>query len=806
MENNIITSDTKELETGKFLDFLVLCIRGWWCFLLSVFVFCGLAYIYILRTEPSYGCYASVMIKSDSRSRNITSRIEAIDMNALKTTSSVDNEIIAIQSASIMREVVRRLELNHGYSSKGKWHQNTLYGDTQPVCVSFLDKTDKDACKFKLSIHSDRIVLTNFRSSDNLPQSAVEGHLYDTLSTPLGRIVVTPCPAFNNMLDADIICSLSSVNSVAKRYSSKMMATLNDKKADVFTLTLSDVNPQRAADVLGMVIAVYNEMWVLDKNQIAKSTSSFIFDRLAIIEQDLGGVDSDISSFKSANLLPDISAATNMYLSQNSETSRKLLELDNQLVAVKYIFEYLQDDTSLGQLLPTGAGLYGAGIDAQIKEYNASILRRNALVSSSSASNPLVVSMDQGLQALRESIVVSVENQLQAIIAQRDGLINAEKKTTSKIASNPSQAKYLISVERKQKVLESLYLYLLQQREQNELSQAFTAYNTRIIDPPIVSELPTSPSKKKILIIAFMLGVLVPFVWIYLSMTLNTKVRGRKDVENMSVPFLAEIPQVKKTNAERAMVKHGSRDIINEAFRVLRTNLQFMMKDGEGARVVAFTSSNPASGKSFIALNLAMSYAIKGKKVLLIDGDMRHCSTSEYLSNPKNGLSIYLSDDSTSLHDVITVDETTGLSIIPVGVTPPNPTELLETPRFEHLINAAKAEFDIIFIDCPPVDVVADASIIAGFATNTIFVIRAGLMSRSMLPLVESYYRDHRFNSMALVLNGTEMSGSSHRYGYGYGYAYGYGYGYGYGHGYGSYYATDDSGKKKHHHHHHKKS
>lgn len=793
------------IEIGRLLDFFALCIRKWWWFAISVFVICGFAYLSILRTEPSYGCTASVMIKSDSRSRTVTSRIEAIDMNALKTTSSVDNEIIAIQSVSLMREVVRRINLNNIYTTKGRWHSITLYGKTLPVMVDYLDVDDAEACGFKLKLQpGGKFELDDFKSKADLPDVCIKGSLFDTLKTPVGRVVVSPALAYSDDLKMDISCTHAPVNAVAKKYISKMTATLNDKKADVFTLNVTDVHPERAEDLLAMVIAIYNEKWVLDKNQIAKSTSAFIQDRLALIEQDLGGVDSDISSFKSANLLPDITAATNLYLSQNSETNKKLLDLDNQVNAVAAVRDYMRDDSNKDQLLPSGANLYGQGLESQIKDYNTIVLRRNSLVATSSASNPLVITLDQSIESMRESIVASVENQLLALTAQRDALLKAEKKTTSKIALNPSQAKYLISVERKQGVLESLYLYLLQQREQNELNQAFTAYNTRVIDPPFVTEKPISPSKKNIMVIAFLLGMFIPLVALYIREVLNTKVRGRKDVENMSVPFLAEIPQVKKTTAERAMVKHGSRDIINEAFRVLRTNLQFMMKDGEGAKVVALTSSNPASGKSFIALNLAMSYAIKGKKVLLIDGDMRHCSTSEYLSNPKNGLSIYLSDPDTSFDDVVTVDETTQLSIIPVGVTPPNPTELLETPRFEQLINEAKQKYELIFIDCPPVDVVADASIIAGFATNTIFVIRAGLMSRAMLPLVENYYKEHRFNSMALVLNGTEMSGSSHRYGYGYGYAYGYGYGYGYGHSYGSYYATDEKGKRKHHHHHKK--
>lgn len=771
-----IQSQEQQAEISGLLDFLSLCISRWWWFVISVIVVCGLACIYILKTEPSYGCSSSVMIKSDSRSRTLTTKIEALDMNALKTTSSVDNEIIAIQSVSLMREVVSRLQLNRIYKTKGRWHTVTLYGDSLPVSVDYLDMEDSQSCSFALKLLKDgKFELDDFKLGEESEDVMLKGSLFDTLQTPAGRVLVLPAAAYSDTQTMEIKCMHAPVNAVAKSYSSRMTATLNDKKADVFTLNISDVNPQRAEDLLSMVITVYNEKWVEDKNQIAKSVSAFIQDRLAIIEMDLGGVDSDISSFKSQNLLPDIKAATNLYLSQNSEARKNLLELDNQVAAVEAVRDYLGDSSDCTQLLPAGSDLYGSGLDAHIKEYNSTVLRRNTLVANSSVSNPIVVAMDRSIESLRESIVATVENQLQALNSQREAILKAEKKTSSKIALNPSQAKYLISVERKQGVLEALYLYLLQQREQNELNQAFTAYNTRVLDPPIVTEEPIAPSKKNILVIAFLISIFIPFVVLYLREIMNTKVRGRKDIENLKTPFLAEIPLVKKSAGAEAMVKLGNRDVINEAFRVLRTNLQFMMKDEDKANVVAFTSSNPGSGKSFIALNLSISYAIKGKKVLLIDGDMRHCTVSEYVSNPRNGLSIYLSDSSASLRDVVTVDESTGLSIISAGVLPPNPTELLETPRFEQLIEAARREYDIVLIDCPPVDVVADASIIAAVATNTIFVVRAGLMSRSLLPLIDNYYSDHRFNSMALVLNGTEMSG-----GYGY-YRYGYAYGYGYG-------------------------
>ena len=363
----------------------------------------------------------------------------------------------------------------------------------------------------------------------------------------------------------------------------------------------------------------------------------------------------------------------------------------------------------------------------------------------------------------------------------------SERQTTARISANPSQGKYLLSVERQQKVKEALYIFLLQKREENELSQAFTAYNTRVITPPTGSFAPTAPVKKNILLVAIALGLLVPVIVIFIRENTNTKLRGRKDLENLSLPFVGEVPLVRSGKKKEdfahplVVIKPGCRDMVNEAFRVLRTNMEFLLEASNGGRasVILFTSFNPGSGKTFMAMNMAAAFALKGKKVLVVDGDMRRASASTYLAtHGAKGLSDFLGNmHAEQQRLVVQHPDMPGLHLLPAGTIPPNPTELLAEPRFCELIGQLRGSYDYVFIDCPPIDIVADTQIIENLVDRTVFVVRAGLLERDMLPNLQRMYDEKRFNIMALVLNGTEPLGR--RYGSHYGGEYGYQYGYG---------------------------
>ena len=782
----------------RIQDLLYLCLARWKWFVLSLAVTIGAATAYLLRTPTVYTRTASVLIKEDSKGKSVSSDLESFsEFGLFQSGTNVNNELITFQSPALMTEVVKRLRLDMNYFVPGKFHRQVAYGLTLPVDVTISDLPENESAGFTLEVQPDgTLFLSDFiRNGTDLDEKDIKGSLLDSIPTPLGKIIINTTPNYVKGKAYTLYVGKSNLYNAVNSCSSNLSVSLNNEKASVIDLAFKDNSTQRAEDILSMLISVYNENWVKDKNQIAVSTSMFINERLGVIEQELGNVDEDISSYKSEHLLPDVQAASSMYMAQSSATNAQILALNNQLYMTRYIRNYLANDANRTQLLPANSGIESANIESQIAEYNKQLLQRNSLVANSSAENPLVMDMDQALASMRGAIIRSIDNQIVTLNSQIKSLRQTEQQTTSRIAANPTQAKYLLSVERQQKVKEALYLFLLQKREENELSQAFTAYNTRIVTPPHGSMLPTSPVRKNIFMAAFALGLLIPVVIIFMRENMNTCVRGRKDLESVTVPFIGEIPLFtrkkkgifgkKPQEVKAVVVKEGSRDIINEAFRVLRTNLEFMADKDKTSNVIIVTSFNPGSGKSFLTMNIAVSFAIKGKKVLVIDGDLRHGSASSYIDSPARGLSDYLGGRIDNLNEIIVSDpKQKSMDILPVGTIPPNPTELLFDERLKQVIDTVRGQYDYVLIDCPPIELVADTQIIEKLADRTIFVVRAGLLERSMLAELEKIYEEKKYKNMSLILNGTEGSGG--HYGYRYGYRYGYHYGYGSGYHYGS--------------------
>lgn len=778
---------------------MFLYLSKWKWFVLSLAVCIGVAVIYLLRTPSVYTRTATLLIEDNDKGGSISaSEISFADLGLFQSNTNVNNEIIAMSSPALMQDVVRRLHLDMTYSADGRFHDEVLYGSTLPVTVALNEFTDGESASLTMYVDtSGAVSLYDFRTvlnGENVRyKDVVQGKVGETVETPLGGIVVNPTAFFHRVGSGmEITVSKSTLYGATTAYSSKLTVSLLQKEATVVSLSMKDVSVQRAVDVLNTLISAYNESWVSAKNQIAVSTSAFIDDRLRVIEHELGAVEEDISSYKSKNLIPDLQASSDLYIQQSSETEVKLLELSNRMYMVRYISDYMSREENAFELLPAGTGIESTGIEGQILEYNNKLLERNYLVASSSTSNPLVVDADQALQSMRATILTSLENYTVMLQNQMESLRQQESKATDRIAATPDQAKYLLSVERQQKVKESLYLFLLQKREENELSQAFTAYNTRLITPPVGSLAPTSPARMQILLIAFVLGLVIPMGVFFLKENGNTRLRGRKDLESMSVPYIGEIPMCDgkkssiryrlrnltrrgaKNDDVEVVVKEGVRNVVNEAFRVVRTNLEFMHVPSSG-HVYMTTSFNPGSGKTFITVNVAVSLAIRGRKVLVVDGDMRRATVSRLLHSPSIGISDWLSGRETDMDRILfRTDIHENLWMMPVGTIPPNPTELLQDGRLKELFDALKDSFDYIFIDCPPINIVADTQIISKVADRTVFIVRAGLLERSMLPELEADFRDGRYPGLCMVLNGTVSKGG--RYGYSYGYSYGYGY------------------------------
>ena len=396
----------------------------------------------------------------------------------------------------------------------------------------------------------------------------------------------------------------------------------------------------------------------------------------------------------------------------------------------------------------------------------------------SGVNNPLIADLNVSLASIRSAILRSVENLIATLELQMAKIESQEKQILNRISSSSGQELQLLSIERKQHIMQNLYVFLLQKREENELAALINVGNTRVLVNPTGPSNPVSPNKMMIVLAMLVFGMGIPFAFFFFVKMLDTRVKNKGDLGNLSIPFIAEIPQnvskTKDTENRVILVEQGKRDMMNEAFRVLRTNVDLLLGRQKGTKVIMFTSLNPASGKTFNSMNTAATMALKGAKTLLVDLDLRKATLSKSIGLKHSGVAAYLNGKNDSYEE--SIDKIAdNLYVLPVGTLPPNPSELLLSDRFSEMLEKMKEQYDYIFLDCPPIDIVADSNIITSYVDLTIMVLRVNLFKKEMLPYVEDMYRSGKFNHLALILNGVEMT--FNKYGYGSGFGYGYGYG-----------------------------
>ncbi|MDE7466061.1 MAG: polysaccharide biosynthesis tyrosine autokinase [Muribaculaceae bacterium] len=802
MEENVIDPAVGEEKMISLREFLTECLRGWKWFLLSIFIFCAIGMLYVMRQQPIYALNMEILVKNEENNASITSISNAFSSFGLGGGSTnVRNEVIALSSPALMYEVVDRLGLQMNYEEEGIMHNRVQYGPNQPYVVTIdgLEIEQNAGFKFK-PLENGKAQLYDFYIIDQEKVEFEEEVISDLKGsparTPIGRVVINPNPDYKAPKPSrfvkqekkikPIVVTRLGRQSAMEFYGSQVEVDLTDKDADVIKLTIGDQSRIRGRDILNTIVDVYNEIWMEDKNKIARATSAFIDDRLKVIEQELGEVDSNIADYQSQNAIPDLKAAAEMHLRQQGELGSKILEVNNQLSMAQYVKDYISNPINNSNVLPVNTGMGSVQLETQIANYNTLLMNRNTIVANSSEQNPLALDYDAQLRGMRESILKGVNTQVAVLQAEVRNMEKARSANNSQLSTTPIQAKHLLTAGRQQTVKESLYLYLLERREENELSQAFTATNTRIITPPEGSRMPVSPKKNMVLMMCLMIGFAFPAIWIYIATISDTKVRSRKDLENMATPFAGEIPQIgkrnkqglfkrlsaqkgfnnsKKSKLETALitVKQGSRDMASESFRIIRGNIDFMMRNHDGSNVIMLTSFNPGSGKSFIGVNLAASFALKGKKVLIVDTDLRHGSTSQFINMPSRGLTNYLNGSTDDWRQYVKeLKDHPGVCILPIGHRPPNPSELLDNGRFGDLIKEAATDYDYVFLDCPPVDIVVDTQIVEKYADRTLFVIRAGVLDKKAVIEVDDIYKSQRFKQMSVILNGTDSQHSRH--------------------------------------------
>ena len=762
---------------------------------LSVIVCLLLATVYIYRSPSVYKRESSVMIRSNSNGQSQIGELAAFeDLGMFNTGLDVYNEIEAFRSPILMEEVVERLGLNTTYTSKNWIGRQTDWYGQAPISVIFSNCPEKidgkkvSSFSFKVRREDQTLVLSDFKANGkDIDCEHISTKLSVTQKTPVGDITTNPTLLDDDNFASPIDVSHAQTAATAKSYLNSLTAELADKKGTVINFSITDTSEKRAEDILNTLLDVYNGDWIEYMSQSSLNTSKFINERLVVIEKELGIVDTDIEKFKSQNKLLDITAETAQVTEESSRYSSEAFNMNNQLSIAKFIREYLVDQTKAFELLPSNSGIENDNVESLIAEYNKLLLERQRFVDNSSNNNPLVNDLNKQLTLMRATILQSVDNLINTLKIQVDHLAAQENKISNRITENPGKVRELLSIERQQKIKEELYLYLLQKREENELSSNIVVNNTRLLKPASGDSTPISPKKTIILAVALLLGLAIPYGYMFLMNMMDTTVRGRKDIEHLPAPIIGEVPQIgqsgnrffskwlsKKQTEEKpkVLVVEHRRDIANEAFRVIRTNLDFILNTASETQILLMTSFNAGSGKTFNTIHIAASQALKGKKVVIVDLDIRKGTLSKFVNSPSKGAATFLNHQ--ALIDNIIIKNAGGienLDIIPTGTLPPNPSELLLDKKLEELAAELKKRYDYVLLDCPPAGIIADASIIARIADRTVFAIRVGLLDRRILPDIEELYNTRQFPNMMLLLNGCKQSA-------GYGYSqYGYGYG-----------------------------
>lgn len=767
-------SSNKNDQGLNIVDLFMYLASQWKWFLLSILICGGIAWYNYARAPLVYFRSATVIIKDPSNKAS-TSGLDRFDNFINKV--NVANEILQFRSKKLMREVVQRVHADVSYQIKDGLRSNELYNES-PVLVSLPDALPEQSFSFTMTLKDAKTVtLSDFSGIEAKPSYEVA--LNDTVAIIEGMNVVVTATNYlrDSWLNTPIRVQKLPVESMVNYYKNALGIQQEEEEASILTLALKDSSPARAEDVLNTLITVYNEEAIKEKNQVAVNTANFINERLIIIERELGNVESNLESFKQRNQIVDIASSAGMYMTESQKYNADAMELETQLRLANFIKDYLTDPSKETDLIPSNTGISDMNIENQISLYNAAKLKRDHLIDDSSVNNPVVQELNNSLRAMKQSIIRAVDNMIVSLNVKRNDAQNREMRAQDRVTAIPTKERQMLSIERQQKIKEALYLFLLNKREENALSQAMADNNARVIDGAEGSNAPISPNRNRILLLGLLVGIALPGAVCLAILFMNTRVHGRKDIEGVtSVPYLGEIPldkEAMKDHRKKVMaVKEQGDDIVSEAFRILRTNMAFLSKKDKPAQVITFTSFNIGAGKTFIARNLSMSLAYMKKRVVMVDLDIRKGTLSRHFGHYHVGVTNYLSDNTVKVDDIIQHQE--GFDLIPAGILAPNPAELLMDNRLDELMNELRTRYDYIIADNVPVGLIADATIANRIADLTIFVVRAGKLDRRQLPDIEKLYQEKKLKNMALVLNGANPE----RHGYGYSYGYGYGYGY----------------------------
>jgi len=743
----------------------------WKWFVLTVVVALTTAFLFLRYSTNIYEVSTTILIDEENRG-GLASELSAFEdlglLGGRQTT--LDNEIELLKSRTLMGKVIKDLGLNVAFYNKGRVKTSELFYQNSPIKINFFSKDSlfylKDTT-FIVKINSE----TNF-SLLNVTGELVSGHVFgESIHSALGDITITPADGNKLKGEEEIIVKITQLKKVVDRYRNAIQIQPINKNASVIKLSLKDQLRFKAQVILNRLVYQYNKDAVEDKSKVAKNTNEFINQRLEIINKDLLAVESNAETFKSVNKLTDIASEAGLNLASKSEFEKRIVELGTQLKLIAYVGEYLE--TNSEDLIPANLGLSEGALEASTLKYNELLLERNRILKSSSKLNPVIVNLNEQIIQLKESISQSLVNLKSSLTISLNEVMQQQNRLNFKIAAVPKQEREYRDIQRQQQIIEALYLYLLEKREENAITLAVTLPNAKVIDSAYGSDIPIAPKRKIIYLAALLLGVIVPFGVLYILFLLDNKVHSRKDVEGVvKAPYLGDIS--KTFSDEKIVVSENNRDRTAESFRLLRTNINFMLsKVKEGGKTIFITSTLSGEGKTFIAINLAAALALSNKKVLLIGADIRKPKIVEYLNSnslSEKGLSRFLMDDTLAINEVIGASEL-GFDVLHSGVLPPNPSELLMNGRFEEVLAYGKDKYDYVLIDTAPVNIVTDTLLLGQKADLFVYVIRANYLDKRLLEVPKLLYNEKRLPNMAVLVNDVNFERGGYGYGYGYGYA-----------------------------------
>lgn len=752
-------------------------LRKWPWFLVSLILFFGLAYVYLRYAIPKYYVYSTILIDNEE---SASPELDAFkDMGLMgEAKNKIENEIQVLKSRSIMIDVVEKLGLNIQHFSEGQ----VIKSENYPKSILEINFIDSDSTLYDKSkvFYFHILSELEFEFSEGNKENVTKHSFGNSIETSIGKIVITPhSDNFSGFIDKNIEVRISPVQLVSEYYRNKIVVEPVEKSPSVLRISLNDPVEEKAKDIVNTLINQYNLSAQEDDKKVARKTASFINDRIALITTDLSVVDTDAAKFKASKGLGiDINSQTQRMAESNLQASKEIAAQNAELQIISSLKNNITQSGDRYQIVPYSAGFSDPAVTNLVGQYNQLVNTRDRLLQNSTEQNPYVVNIDNQLGDLRTSMLSSLGSLEQSIKIQLGSLQAQNETFSNKMYAAPQQQQALNEIERQGTIKEQLYLYLLQKREEAEISSGVTTDIARVIDPAIATDSESiSPPRNVIYAGSIFAGLFIPFLVIYLGGLLNVKVRTREDLEKvLSTPIIGDIP---KTHSKRPyLISKTDRSPLAESFRILKTNLNFLMAgiQSDKGKTIFLTSTISGEGKTFISANLAKVLAASGKKVILIGSDLRDPKFHEVFDLPEKrntpGLTSYITERNMPVDQIIIRNLTNEVNfdIIPSGPIPPNPTELLESPKLSLLFEKLRKEYDYIVVDTAPVHLVTDTLLISKFADTAIYVVRANYLDKRLLPIAENLYREKRLNNMAVLLNDTDYKG-----GYGYGYGYGYG-------------------------------